>query len=234
MTRENFIKDNYMRVCENVERAKALSEKKNDVNILLATKTVSTDEMIFASDVLGCRLMGENRVSELCDKYDTVREHADLHLIGHLQTNKVKHVIGKVSLIESVDSLRLASEINRLSEKAGIITDFLAEINIGGEPSKTGLCEEEVDEFFDSVRSFPNIRAVGVMTMAPKCEKKSDYRRYFGKTYEIFLDISQKYLYNITKPVLSMGMSDSYEEAVLEGATEIRVGSAVFGNRIYT
>lgn len=234
MTRETFIKDNYRRVCENVERAKALSEKKNKVNILLATKTVSTDEMIFASDVLGCRLMGENRVSELCGKYDAVKEHADLHFIGHLQTNKVKNVVGKVTLIESVDSLRLASEINRLSEKAGIITDFLAEINAGKEASKGGLYEEEVDEFFDAVRSFSNIRAVGMMAMTPKCEKKSDYRRYFGKTYEIFLDISKKYLYNIIEPVLSMGMSDSYEEAVLEGATEIRVGSAVFGNRIYT
>ncbi len=233
MTRQELIKDNYTRVLENVEKAKDISGIKRDINILLATKTVPVNEMVFAADTLGCRLMGENRVPELCKKYELIKEHTEMHFIGHLQTNKVKSVVGKVSLIESVDSLRLASEINRLSEKAGIVTDFLAEINIGREPAKGGLLEEELAEFFEKIGDFPNIRAIGLMTMAPKCEKSSDYRRYFGKTYKIFLDISKKYLYNIIEPVLSMGMSDSYEEAVLEGATEIRVGSAVFGNRIY-
>lgn len=234
MTREEIIKDNWMRVRENVDRAlEKRSVGAKDVNILLATKTVPVNEIIYAADVLGCRLIGENRVPELCEKYDAVKDHADLHLIGHLQTNKVKNVVGKVSLIESVDSVRLAGEINRLSEKAGIVSDILAEINIGREESKGGLLAEEVEKFFEEISTFSNIRAVGIMTMAPKCEKKEDYRRYFSKTYEIFLDISQKYLYNIIEPVLSMGMSDSYEEAVLEGANEIRVGSAVFGRRAY-
>lgn len=235
MTREEQIKDNLMRVTERVENA---AEKRGvdgkDVSILLATKTVPVNEIIYASDVLGYRLAGENRVTELCEKYDHIKNHVDMHMIGHLQTNKVKNVVGKVSLIESVDSIRLAQEINRLSEKAGIVTDILAEINIGREEAKGGLLEENVDEFFEKMRDFRFVRPVGVMTMAPKCEKKTDYRRYFGKTYKIFLDISEKYLYNIIKPVLSMGMSDSFEEAILEGATEVRVGSAVFGNRIYT
>lgn len=234
MTREEIIRENYLRVEERVREA---SEKRTagrgDAKILLATKTVPVNEMIYAADTLGCRLMGENRVPELCSKYDEIREHADMHLIGHLQTNKVKNVVGKVSLIESVDSLRLAREINRLSEKAGTVSDILAEINIGREEAKGGLLEEELDEFFENISSLKFIRPVGLMTMAPKCEKKSDYRRYFGKTYKIFLDISEKYLYNIIEPVLSMGMSDSYEEAVLEGATEVRVGSAVFGARLY-
>ena len=234
MTREEIIRDNWMRVSENVN--KALDKRSvggKEVKILLATKTVPVNEMIYAADVLGCRLMGENRVPELCEKYDAVKDHADMHLIGHLQTNKVKNVVGKVSLIESVDSIRLAKEINRLSEKAGSVSDILAEINIGREESKGGLFAEDAERFFDEISAFSNIRAVGIMTMAPKCEKKKDYRRYFSKTYEIFLDISKKYLYNIIEPVLSMGMSDSYEEAILEGATEIRVGSAVFGRRTY-
>lgn len=234
MTREEQIKDNLRCISERVERA---AEKRGvdrkDIGILLATKTVPANEIIYASDVLGYRLAGENRVAELCEKYDLVKDHVDMHMIGHLQTNKVKNVVGKVSLIESVDSIRLAEEINRISEKVGHVTDILAEINIGREEAKGGLLEENVDEFFEKIKELPFVRPIGIMTMAPKCEKKSDYRRYFGKTYKIFLDISEKYLYNIIKPVLSMGMSDSFEEAILEGATEVRVGSAVFGNRIY-
>ena len=234
MTRQDYIADNLKRVRENVEKAlysRQVGGKKAD--ILLATKTVSAEDMIFASDVLGARLMGENKVQELCDKYEAVKGHADMHLIGHLQTNKVKYAVGKVSVIESVDSVRLAKEIDRLSLKAGKVTDILCEINIGREEDKGGLLEEDIGRFFEEISSFSMIRPVGVMTMAPKCEKKSDYRRYFSKTYEIFLDISQKYLYNIIEPVLSMGMSDSYEEAILEGATQVRVGSAVFGERHY-
>jgi hypothetical protein len=107
------------------------------------------------------------------------------------------------------------------------------EINIGKEESKGGIMPEEADEFFSELGEFSNIRPVGIMTMAPRCDEKSDYNKYFSKTYKIFIDISQKYLYNIIEPVLSMGMSESYEEAIVEGATEIRLGSAVFGSRVY-
>ena len=233
MDRFETIKDNLQRVRENVLRASETRGDGRKVDILLATKTVPAEEMIYASDVLGARLMGENKPQELCEKYDAVKDRCDMHLIGHLQTNKVRNVVGKVSLIESVGSVHLAREINRISEKNGMVTDILAEVNIGREEAKGGLLEEELDPFFEEIASMPFIRPCGIMTMAPKCQKKSDYRIYFSKTYKIFLDISKKYLYNIIEPVLSMGMSDSYEQAVLEGATEVRVGSAVFGNRVY-
>ncbi|MBR6917951.1 MAG: YggS family pyridoxal phosphate-dependent enzyme [Clostridia bacterium] len=234
MTKFDTIRDNLKRVEENVARAKEASPSKRDVKILLATKTVSVENILYATDGLGYRLIGENRVPELLSKYDGLKDHADIHLIGHLQTNKVKSVVGKVSLIESVDSVRLANEIDRRSAEAGTVSDVLVEINIGKEEAKGGVMPEAADEFFSQLADFKNIRPRGIMTMAPRCDKKSDYHKFFGKTYEIFLDISGKYLYNIIEPVLSMGMSESYEEAVAEGATEIRVGSAVFGARIYS
>lgn len=233
MDRYEEISENLKRVRNNIEEAKIKRTVKGDVNLLLATKTVPADEILYATDVLGCRLIGENKVMELCGKYDALAGHADMHLIGHLQTNKVKNIVGKVSLIESVDSFRLASEIDRISKKQGIVSDILVEINIGKEEAKGGVMPEETSAFFEEIAVLDSIRPVGIMTMAPNCEKKSDYHGYFAKTYEIFLDISQKYLYNIMNPVLSMGMTNSYEIAILEGATEVRVGSAVFGKRSY-
>ena len=227
------IRENLKRIEYNISEAAAKRSAGGGVKVLLATKTVDTERILFAADVLGYRLVGENRVGELLSKYDAIKDHTDVHLIGHLQTNKVKSVVGKVSLIESVDSIRLAKEIDKVSASAGIITDVLVEINIGKEESKGGVMPEAADEFFSELSELGSVRPVGVMTMAPRCEIKTDYNKYFSKTYQIFLDISQKYLYNIIEPVLSMGMSESYEEAVAEGATEIRLGSAVFGSRVY-
>lgn len=230
---KNIIRENLREVVRRVEAAKEARPHGGDVKILLATKTVPSEKILFAARELGFSLVGENRVSELLEKYDDIKDVCDMHLIGHLQTNKVKNAVGRVSLIESLDSLRLAAEIDRVSALRGVISEVLVEINIGKEEAKGGVMPEDVESFFEEIAQFKNIRPVGIMTMAPKCEKKSDYRIYFKKTYEIFLDISRKYLYNIIEPVLSMGMSDSYEEAVMEGATEVRVGSAVFGNRAY-
>ena len=233
MARFDTIRDNLKEVEYKIGEAMALRSSKREVNVLLATKTVPPEDVIFAADELGYRLAGENRVTELLSKYDALKDHVDMHLIGHLQTNKVKSVVGKVSLIESVDSVRLAREIDRVSELRGVTSDVLVEINIGREESKGGVMPEDTDALFAELSEFRFIRPVGIMTMAPKCDKKDDYRKFFSKTYGIFLDISEKYLYNIIEPVLSMGMSDSYEEAVIEGATEVRIGSAVFGARIY-
>ena len=233
MERFDTIRENLKEIEYRINNASAKRRTASDVKILLATKTVPVADILFAADELGYRLVGENRVPELLEKYDALKDHTDIHMIGHLQTNKVKSVVGKVSLIESVDSTRLAAEIDRVSALRGIVTDVLAEINIGKEESKGGVMPEAADEFFAALSEFKNIRPAGVMTMAPRCDLKSDYYKYFSKTYEIFLDISQKYLYNIIEPVLSMGMSESYEEAVAEGATEVRLGSAVFGSRVY-
>ncbi len=230
--RRTEITENLKRIEYGILNAKEKRESPRGVDILLATKTVAPEDILFASG-LGYRLIGENRVTELLSKYEAVKDACDIHMIGHLQTNKVKSVVGKVSLIESVDSMRLAKEIDRVSAQRGIVSDVLVEINIGKEESKGGVMPEETDAFFAQISSLANVRPVGVMTMAPICEIKSDYYKYFSKTYRIFIDISQKYLYNIIEPVLSMGMSDSYEEAVACGATEIRVGSAVFGSRVY-
>ncbi|MBQ7715535.1 MAG: YggS family pyridoxal phosphate-dependent enzyme [Clostridia bacterium] len=231
MARFDTIRDNLKYIEERIENAKAKRNDGGDVDVLLATKTVSAEDILFAARELGYRLIGENRVPELLGKYDAVKDFTDIHLIGHLQTNKVKSVVGKVSLIESVDSLRLAAEIDRISALKDTVSDVLVEMNIGKEESKSGVMPEDCERFFYDISSLKNIRPVGIMTMAPKCVIKSEYSKYFSKTYEIFIDISQKYLYNIIKPVLSMGMSDSYEQAVEEGATEIRLGSAVFGAR---
>ncbi len=233
MTDLETVRENLKRIEYNIAEAKAKRAAPGDVKILLATKTVEPGRILFAADTLGYRLIGENRVPELLSKYDALKDHTDIHLIGHLQTNKVKSVVGKVSLIESVDSIRLAKEIDKASAAAGVVSDILVEINIGKEEAKGGIMPEETDEFFSELSGFGSIRPVGIMTMAPRCENKTDYHKYFGKTYHIFLDISKKYLYNIIEPVLSMGMSESYEEAVAEGATEVRLGSAVFGSRVY-
>lgn len=227
------IRENLKEIEYKIGEASAKRESDRKVNVLLATKTVVPERILFAADILGYRLIGENRVPELLSKYDALKDHADMHLIGHLQTNKVKSIVGKVSLIESVDSVRLSKEIDRISAERGLVSDVLVEINIGREESKGGIMPEDADGFFSELSAFEHIRPVGLMTMAPKCEKKDEYRKYFSKTYGIFLDISKKYLYNIIEPVLSMGMSDSYEEAVAEGATEVRLGSAVFGSRFY-
>lgn len=230
---KNIIRENLEEVAKRVEAAKRARPMGGDVKILLATKTVPPEKILFAAEELGYSLVGENRVAELTEKYDDIKDSCDIHLIGHLQTNKVKNVVGRVSLIESLDSLRLAAEIDRVSALRGVVSDVLVEINIGKEEAKGGVMPEDAGKFFEEISHFKNIRPVGIMTMAPKCTERSEYRRYFKKTYEIFLDISEKYLYNIIEPVLSMGMSDSFEEAVMEGATEVRVGSAVFGNRAY-
>lgn len=233
MGRFDLIRDNIKDIEDRIENAKAKRTSGRGVNVLLATKTVPAEEILFASRELGYRLVGENKVSELLQKYEDIKDDTDIHLIGHLQTNKVKSVVGRVSLIESVDSLRLAGEIDRISAQKGIVSDILVEINIGREEAKGGVMPEDADAFVGELSAFPNIRPVGIMTMAPRCEDKSDYMKYFNKTYGIFLDISQKYLYNIIEPVLSMGMSESFEEAVAAGATEVRIGSAVFGARKY-
>lgn len=235
MDRFDIIRENLKRVEDRVRNAEASrhSGGQTQTKILLATKTVPAEEILFVSEELGYSLVGENRVPELLSKYDSIKDSTDIHLIGRLQTNKVRKTVGKVSLIESVDTLHLASELDRVSGEAGLVSDILVEVNIGMEEAKGGVMPDGVRKFFDDISSFENIRAVGLMTMAPKCGKSDDYRRYFNKTYDIFLDICEKYLYNIIEPVLSMGMSNSYEEAVLEGATEVRIGSAVFGDRMY-
>lgn len=231
--RRREIKDNYNAVMEKIEAAKAKRGGSAPVNLLLATKTVPAEEIVFAADELGAKLAGENRTSEILEKYDIVKDHVEFRMIGTLQTRKVRDIIGKVSMIESVDSLKLAREIDRRSADAGVVTDVLCEVNIGREEAKGGVMPEAVCEFMEALAEFSALRVRGLMTMAPICTSESEKRKFFCETYKIFIDICSKKRHNIIEPVLSMGMSDSYEAAILEGATEVRIGSSVFGRRNY-
>lgn len=233
--RKAEIRDNFARVSENIENARARRGGSAPVSLLAATKTVPAEEILFAAEELGLTLAGENRTAELLQKYDALAGRLTLHHIGTLQTRKVRDIIGKVSLIESVDSVRLAGEISKRSIEAGVVTDVLCEVNIGRELSKGGVMPEAVAEFMEELaelEEFGGIRLRGIMTMAPICEKESEYRNFFAETYRIFVDICSKKRHNITEPILSMGMSDSYIPAILEGATQVRVGSSLFGRRV--
>ena len=211
-----------------------------EVKLLAVTKTVPVEVINYAIDELGVTAIGENRVQELLSKYDQLHAPKDaklsIHLIGSLQTNKVKYIIDKVDMIESVDSLKLAAEIDRQAKKHSLIMDILVEVNIGCEEQKGGVMPEELMSFIDELTQFSSLRVRGLMTIAPKCDEKSDYFKFFEKTYQYFIDISQKKRHNIDGEffnVLSMGMSSSFPEAIRAGSTEVRLGSTIFGARIY-
>lgn len=204
--------------------------------LLLASKYATAEEMNYAAHCCGVHLFGENRVSALLEKYERLdRNEMELHFIGSLQTNKVKSIIGKVALIHSLDSLHLADTIERCSAAAGVRTGVLCEVNIGREPQKGGLLPEELAPFLDRIFAYPHLECRGLMTMAPNCARIEDYRKFFRETYRIFIDIFSKKLHNIDSyaksPILSMGMSESYEIAAEEGATLVRVGRAVFRSK---
>ena len=231
--RRQIIRENYLRVIEKIEAAKQRSPYHQDVTLLAATKTVPAEEIIYAIEELGLPMAGENKVQEFLSKYDDLKGKCPLHLIGHLQTNKVKSIVGKVDMIQSVDSDRLAREIGKRSLEAGVVTDVLCEINIGMEENKGGIMPDAADEFVSMLEETEGIRVRGLMTMAPVCENNDEYKKYFDKTYNIYLDILGKKSHNIIEPVLSMGMSDSFEAAIECGATLVRVGSSIFGSRYY-
>ena len=232
LERFNYIRENYRRVQENINEAMARRRVgSGPVRMLAATKTVQPDAILFAVDHLGLSLIGENRTTELVEKYPALEGRVEQHFIGHLQTNKVKQVVGRVSLIESVDSLRLAQEISRRSEMLGITTDILVEINSGREENKGGVLPEDARAAVRDFDALAGIRVRGLMTMAPVCANIEDSRKYFRETYAIFIDIFEKNKHNIIEPILSMGMSSTYGIAIEEGATEVRVGQAIFGRR---
>lgn len=231
---ENYpeIKQNIEAVRRNIAQAQKSSPYGGEVELLLATKTVDTDRIAYAVKECGVKYIGENRVQELLDKYDALKDlGCELHFIGTLQKNKVKYIIDKVSLIHSVDSVGLAEEINRQVAKHGLTMDVLLEVNIGREPNKSGFMPEEIPDALDEIRAFSSVRVRGLMTLAPICDNSAEYSKYFSKTYRIFIDNTREKMDNIDKPVLSMGMSQSYEAAVACGASMVRVGSAVFGKR---
>ena len=200
-----------------------------DVTLLAAIKYTDAEHVNYLHRVLGVNDVGENRVQQLLERWDLLdREGLRVHFIGTLQSNKVKYIIDKVTMIHSLDSESLAKEIERQAAKRDLTIDVLVEVNSGREENKSGLHPDEVEAFCLSLAQYPHIRLRGFMTMAPKCEKIEDYRKYFRETSRQCIDIWQKKLHNIGRPVLSMGMSDSFEPAIEEGSTVVRIGSALF------
>lgn len=227
------ISENIDIIKKNVGKALKKVGRNDDVVILAATK-MNSPERINAAVSCGIKVIGENKVQELLSKYDAIdRKEVSVHFIGHLQTNKVKYIIDKVDMIQSLDSLALAREIDRQAKKHGIVMKVLVEINICGEESKGGISPEEVESFLTDVSKFENIKVCGFMAIPPILTDSETQRQIFRKIMKIYVDISQKNIDNISMDILSMGMSDDYEIAVEEGANMIRVGSSVFGKRNY-
>ena len=225
-----YIDKNVSEVRERIEKAKARAGREDDnVMLLAAVKYAEPEEIEYLYHHAGIRQVGENRVQQLLSHIEAIDcEGLEFHFIGTLQTNKVKYIIDKVSMIHSVDSVKLAAEIDRQAKKHGLIMDVLIEINSGEEESKSGVLPEELDALCDAVLGFENINLRGFMTMAPKCEKKEEYLKYFQQTYQQVLDIWAKKMHNISRPIISMGMSDSFEEAILSGSDIVRVGRRLF------
>lgn len=228
------IKYNYDFINEKIaEAAMKAGKTRDDITFLSATKTVEPEYINYAIS-LGLSYIGENKVQELLSKYDQYNlENCSLQFIGHLQSNKVRQIVGKVDFIQSIDSMKLAKEVSKCSLKNNITSDILVEVNIGKEENKSGVMPEMLEELVEEISTLPAVNVKGLMTIPPICEKKDEIRRYFEKMNRLFLDISSKKLDNVSMDILSMGMSSDYYEAILEGANMVRIGSALFGNRIY-
>lgn len=228
------VEENYKRVLESVkEAAVKAGRSENDVRLMCVTKTVEPAYINKVLD-LGADLIGENRVQEYLGKRDALHLNGvERHLIGHLQTNKVRQIAGEVDMIESVSSFKLAKEISRVSVSKGITCACLAEVNIGKEESKSGIFAEELIETLYEIAQLEGIKIKGLMAIPPVCSSETEARRYFALMKQYFIDIKDKKIDNIDMEILSMGMSGDYEAAVAEGSNIVRVGSAIFGARKY-
>lgn len=230
MTDLSYIDRNVERVREKIEKAaRAAGRDPLEITLLAAVKYAEPDEIQRLYDC-GIRTVGENRVQQYIE-HSAIEgyDRFGVHFIGTLQTNKVKYLVGNVDVIESVDSERLAAEIDKVSKKKNTVTDVLCEINSGREPNKSGVMPEEALELCEKINDFPNLRLRGFMTMAPLGSTSDEYRKYFRETYRLSLDIWGKTVHNIGEiPTISMGMSGSFEEAILEGANIVRVGRSLF------
>ena len=229
MVKEN-LKDVEARVAAACERA---GRKREDVTLIAVSKTKPV-EMI--REIMECGVVdfGENKVQEMCSKMEVITEPLHWHLIGHLQRNKVKYIVDKAYLIHSVDSMRLAQEIQKEAQKHEVTCNVLVEINIGGEETKSGVPKEEAMELVKGIAELPNVKVKGLMTIAPPVEKPEDARGYFKEMKAVFEEIKAADIPGVEMKELSMGMTGDFEVAIEEGATMVRVGTAIFGARNYT
>jgi pyridoxal phosphate enzyme (YggS family) len=224
---------NYKTVKENVTKAcEQAGRSEQEVTLLAVSKTKPVD-MLMDVYRAGARDFGENKVQELVDKIPQMPSDVRWHMIGHLQRNKVKYIVDKACLIHSVDSVHLAKEIEKEAAKKGVVAKVLLEVNIAQEETKFGIREDEVYALIDAIKDMPHVHVMGLMTIAPFVENPEENRVYFRKMHQLSLDIKSKCIDNIDMSVLSMGMTNDYEIAVEEGATMIRVGTAIFGARNY-
>ena len=220
------VEANICKACENAGR------KRSDVTLIAVSKTKPVEMLQTVYD-LGPRDFGENKVQEMCGKMEVLPKDIRWHMIGHLQRNKVKYIVGKVELIHSVDTYRLAEEINIQAKKQNVIVPILVEVNIAHEESKFGISAEDAILLVEEISKLENIRIKGLMTIAPYVENPEDNRLYFRKIKQLSVDINAKNIDNIYMDTLSMGMTNDYVVAVEEGATMVRVGTAIFGARNY-
>lgn len=228
-----MIKENLDRVQENIRNACARAGRKEDEVTLIAVSKTKPVSMLEEAYALGVRDFGENKVQELVDKAGQLPKDIRWHMIGHLQRNKVKYIIDKVYLIHSVDSLRLAEEISKEAVKHGVTANILIEVNVAGEESKFGVSPEDAPGLIEEISRLPAVQVRGLMTIAPFVEKAEDNRIIFNALLKLYVDISRKNIDNVHMDFLSMGMTGDYEVAVEEGATFVRVGTGIFGERSY-
>lgn len=228
-----MLKENYDRILSNIQEACDKSGRNiHEVTLIAVSKTkpLSDIEELIEHGVM---VYGENKVQELVEKYENVSKPVSWHLIGHLQTNKVKYIVDKVELIHSVDSLRLAKEIEKEAAKKNIICNVLIEVNIAGEDTKFGVSRLEAIPLVEEISTLPHVRIKGLMTIAPFVENAEDNRVHFRNLHQLLLDIKSKNIDNVDMSILSMGMTNDYMIAVEEGATMVRVGTGIFGERNY-
>ena len=236
LTEERFLllEDNLKRVREEIaETAIKNGRNPEEIKLMAVTKTVCPELINHAIDC-GVDLIGENKVQEVLLKKDELHlENCKVHLIGHLQSNKVKKIVGIADMIQSVDSFELASQISRRSEENGIVTDILLEVNIGEDDCKFGYSAQETEEALMKIAPLNGVRVRGMMTVAPNFKDSAKNQSVFANMHKLFIDIGAKKIDNIYMDILSMGMSGDFKEAIAEGSTLVRVGSAIFGDRKY-
>lgn len=228
-----MIKEHLTEVKERIEQACIRSGRNPGEVTLIAVSKTKPVPMLEEAYAAGARDFGENKVQEIAAKKPELPEDIRWHMIGHLQRNKVGQVLGKAVLIHSVDSLRLARQIETDAAKAGLDVDILLEVNVAREESKYGFMLEEVEDAIMTIKDFPHVHIKGLMTIAPFVENPEENRGIFKKLFEFAVDIDKKNIDNVTMGVLSMGMTGDYEVAIEEGATMVRVGTGIFGARNY-
>ncbi len=228
-----MVADNLKKVKENIaEACRKAGRDPGEVTLIAVSKTKPVELLREAYDA-GARCFGENKVQEIMDKYPQLPADIQWHMIGHLQRNKVKYIVDKVKMIHSVDSLRLAETIEQEASKRGVQVPVLLEVNVAQEESKFGLKTDEVLPLAEAVSAFPHIKIQGLMTIAPYVDDPEENRGIFRQLKKLSVDIEAKNINNVTMSVLSMGMTGDYQVAVQEGATMVRVGTGIFGERYY-